>query len=38
MGDGEWEIKASGYGMNKSQGGKVQHQEYNQRYYNSTVW
>ena len=32
-GEGEWEIQASGYGMNKSWEWKVQHREYTQWYY-----
>ena len=28
MGEGDWEVQASSYGMNKSQGWKVQHREY----------
>ena len=38
MGEGDWEIQASGYRMSKSQGQKVEHKEYNQWNYNSIVW
>ena len=35
MGDGEWEVQASGYGMNKSQRREVQHRDYSSWYCNS---
>ena len=38
MGEGEWEIQAFSYGMNKSQGQKVQYRLYSQWYCNSIVW
>ena len=38
IGEGEWEIQASTYGMTKSWGYKAQHREYSQWYCNSIVW
>ena len=36
MNEGEWDIQASSYGMDKSQ--RIQHGAYSQWYCNSFVW
>ena len=38
MGEGDWEIQASSYGMKKSWEQKARHREYSQLYGHKVVW
>ena len=38
MGEREWEIQSSSYGINKPQGSEVEQREYSRWYCDSVVW